>query len=412
MYKKLVLFISCLLLMIPVFIENSAADAAVKFDGTSQEQQEAGLAYLNQTRAGMGLREVTLDPALNKAAVSHARYADRHLDRGMKDNLSAQVQGKPYFTGITPKDRVQAAGYPDGDTVIQEIVLLEGSATHFEMENYAMGLLASPTHRVIITNPDTSAIGIAHVGKATVLIGAVDTRPNEPLSVSLYPYEGMSNVMMVDWITPMRPVEPLEADGMAITVHTNRQDVSGMKAALTRKAGSRTVEVPLTIDKMELEDGYILRAGVPLRGGVEYRVQVDFQAGGQSVRKEWNFTTIPMLYGMYIDDVPIQTLPHSFPIVGGHTMVPVRFVSETLGAKVTWSQSARSVTVKKDETLIRMVMGEREAFVNQRKVNLDSPPMLRDYTTYVPLRFISEAFGYDVHYRKQEQAIEIWTDAN
>lgn len=83
----------------------------------------------------------------------------------------------------------------------------------------------------------------------------------------------------------------------------------------------------------------------------------------------------------------------------GRTMVPIRAIMEDLGAEVTYSAD-RVVTCALNGAVITFAVGAGEAAVERdgtaETIALDSPSYLKDNRTYVPLRFISEASGYDV----------------
>ena len=80
----------------------------------------------------------------------------------------------------------------------------------------------------------------------------------------------------------------------------------------------------------------------------------------------------------------------------GRTMVPVRFVSETLAAAVEWDANSRTVTVTKGATLIKLVIGSQTITVNGTANTMDAAAVLRDGRTFVPVRYIAEALGLDV----------------
>lgn len=77
----------------------------------------------------------------------------------------------------------------------------------------------------------------------------------------------------------------------------------------------------------------------------------------------------------------------------GSTMVPVRGVLQSMGAQVQWVPETQEVTVEKDEFLIVLKVDVKQALVNGNEQALDVPPLLRDGSTYLPLRFIAQALG-------------------
>lgn len=77
----------------------------------------------------------------------------------------------------------------------------------------------------------------------------------------------------------------------------------------------------------------------------------------------------------------------------GRTLVPLRAIFEWLGASVVYDPSTRSIAAKRDPHTVRLQMGYSAAVVNGASVTLDVPPMETGGRTYVPLRFVTEALG-------------------
>ncbi|TZE80253.1 copper amine oxidase N-terminal domain-containing protein [Calorimonas adulescens] len=85
-------------------------------------------------------------------------------------------------------------------------------------------------------------------------------------------------------------------------------------------------------------------------------------------------------------------------IKDGRMLIPVRAIMEALGATVKWDPSTSTVTIIKGDTTIQFVLGESKALVNGNEVNLDIPAMEINNRTLVPLRFIAETLGEKVNY--------------
>ncbi|QDY82095.1 copper amine oxidase N-terminal domain-containing protein [Paenibacillus polymyxa] len=77
-------------------------------------------------------------------------------------------------------------------------------------------------------------------------------------------------------------------------------------------------------------------------------------------------------------------------------MVPLRVISESLGANVEWSDS--EVSLVKSEMKVKLAINKSTAEKNGKKIPLDVKPYTKNNRTYVPLRFIAEAFGCNVNY--------------
>lgn len=94
-------------------------------------------------------------------------------------------------------------------------------------------------------------------------------------------------------------------------------------------------------------------------------------------------------------------------IESGRTMVPFRFIAEALDAQVSWDQSEKMVTIVKGDVTIYLWIGRSYAIVHGDMVNLTSPPALKNGKTFVPMRFISEALGAKVDWEPLSQTVTV-----
>jgi hypothetical protein len=90
----------------------------------------------------------------------------------------------------------------------------------------------------------------------------------------------------------------------------------------------------------------------------------------------------------------------------GRVLVPMRAIFEELGARVDYN-SDRTIVARRDGTVVRMTLGRARAFVNEEPVRLDAPARSFDGRTMVPLRFVSEALGANVDYDSYRQLVTI-----
>ncbi len=91
----------------------------------------------------------------------------------------------------------------------------------------------------------------------------------------------------------------------------------------------------------------------------------------------------------------------------GRTLVPVRFVSEALGADVDWQPEAQQVVIRDGDTEIVLTIGSTEVLVDGNSRILDCAPVIANNRTFVPLRFVSETLGADVDYNDATKEITI-----
>lgn len=94
-------------------------------------------------------------------------------------------------------------------------------------------------------------------------------------------------------------------------------------------------------------------------------------------------------------------------VENGTTLVPLREIFETLGASVTWDQATQTVTAVKDEAAVVLQIGNNSALRNGEPVNLPVPGKVINNSTMVPLRFVSEAMGAEVNWDSSSGSIII-----
>ena len=82
----------------------------------------------------------------------------------------------------------------------------------------------------------------------------------------------------------------------------------------------------------------------------------------------------------------------------GRTLVPIRFISEALGAKVDWTEAEQLITITKGKDVIKMNIGKTDYAVNADAKTMETAPIIKNDRTLVPLRAISEAFGEKVYW--------------
>lgn len=108
----------------------------------------------------------------------------------------------------------------------------------------------------------------------------------------------------------------------------------------------------------------------------------------------------------YVNDQ--ETLLAAAPYVkSGKTLVPLRFMEKALGAEISWDNVTRTATLKTANTTIKVVIGQKLALVDGEPVALDVPAEIKGGLTFVPLRFISENLGAYVNYDAETKSINI-----
>lgn len=113
-------------------------------------------------------------------------------------------------------------------------------------------------------------------------------------------------------------------------------------------------------------------------------------------------TTIPV----YVNGVK-QTYDQPAIIKDYRTLVPIRGISENLGAAVQYRPSDQTVSIKDEDTTVTLKIGSKTVYINGEKKTLDVAAQAVNNRTMVPIRFVGEALGAKVTYNSTTQRVHI-----
>jgi len=91
----------------------------------------------------------------------------------------------------------------------------------------------------------------------------------------------------------------------------------------------------------------------------------------------------------------------------GSTYVPLRFVSEAMGAEVLYNDKTRKVTVLRGNQMIEMTIGQKDYMLNGVRYTSDVAPFTRNGRTLIPVRLFSEKLGFKVGYDEKAKKVTI-----
>lgn len=111
---------------------------------------------------------------------------------------------------------------------------------------------------------------------------------------------------------------------------------------------------------------------------------------------------------IYLDTEELNTKVPA-KVKGGQTYVPVRAVFEALGMKVTWEPKKQLLTLKKGESVISLIAGEKKAMVNGKVLLLQVGAENIDGAMQVPLQFVEDATGAVVYWDPYVAEVSILT---
>lgn len=99
---------------------------------------------------------------------------------------------------------------------------------------------------------------------------------------------------------------------------------------------------------------------------------------------------------IYLDTALIDFPDQQPLILNNRTMIPIRAVSESLGWNVSWGENIVTIT-NSYHTLI-LYIGKNYYTIDSVRKTMDVPAQIMNNRTMVPIRFVAEAFGYNVGY--------------
>lgn len=101
--------------------------------------------------------------------------------------------------------------------------------------------------------------------------------------------------------------------------------------------------------------------------------------------------------------------PNAKPFVDerDRVLVPIRFVSEALGALVDWENESRTAVIKQGNDEIHYTVYQPMAYLNGEMMVMDTYGILKDERTLVPIRFISELLGCTVVWDENTSTVVI-----
>lgn len=109
---------------------------------------------------------------------------------------------------------------------------------------------------------------------------------------------------------------------------------------------------------------------------------------------------------LQLNGVTLQ--PAVAPILeSGTTLVPLRIVSENLGADIAYDGEARSITITKGDKVIYLVLDQTQVKVNDELKELSVAPKSVNGSTMVPIRFVTQTLDCTVNWDSEKQLISI-----
>lgn len=108
--------------------------------------------------------------------------------------------------------------------------------------------------------------------------------------------------------------------------------------------------------------------------------------------------------GRFSTDSPVM--------VDNRTLVPLRSLFESLGATVDWNAATNTATATKGTTTVSVQLGSKTAYVNGVPTTMDVAAQTISNKTMVPVRFVSEALNAKVWWENETETVYVATTDN
>ena len=182
-----------------------------------------------------------------------------------------------------------------------------------------------------------------------------------------------------------------------VTLVTEGTNVSGKDfanpAVLKIPADTKDVKNvnQLTLARLNAETGKLEIVGGSYDAKANAVVGYVVEEGSYFVVEKESLTTISMQIGN--NGVVLNNenkILDAAPLISqNRTMVPLRFIAEAFGANVSWAQDTKTVTIVIDGKVLTMR-------INQELEDFGAAPIISNGRTMVPIRYISEELGANV----------------
>ncbi|MGN1116806.1 MAG: stalk domain-containing protein [Candidatus Ornithomonoglobus sp.] len=153
---------------------------------------------------------------------------------------------------------------------------------------------------------------------------------------------------------------------------------------------------------------------------------LDERANAVSYVSNWPYSTygdkeyVEHVLRYYCDDIDyigakvrlngsLVRFDNQYPIIDGSTtMIPVRAISEMLGAEVGWDPAEQHVYISSGDKLIDLYVGDDTGYINDEPYEIECSAEMMNNRVLVPLRFVAEALGVSVEWNGETRTVELY----
>ncbi|MEB3102332.1 stalk domain-containing protein [Ferviditalea candida] len=102
-----------------------------------------------------------------------------------------------------------------------------------------------------------------------------------------------------------------------------------------------------------------------------------------------------------------QSLDQAPVVVKGTTMIPIRFFVNAMGGDVRWDAKEKKATVLMNNRLVQLWINQAEVNVDGQRIKTEVSPLIMNLRTMLPLRLISESLGWKVNWDPSTKSITL-----
>lgn len=110
-----------------------------------------------------------------------------------------------------------------------------------------------------------------------------------------------------------------------------------------------------------------------------------------------------------IDGKKLNNLPMPPILFDDYTVVPAREVFENLGATVDWKKDLEQVYINYNNNLVVIQVDSNKAYVNGKPLTMQTKARIINNKTMIPLRFVSTSLGFDIDWDNKTRIANIVT---
>ncbi|HEX7055916.1 MAG TPA: stalk domain-containing protein [Bacilli bacterium] len=420
--------------------------AVDKRDIVISPEQRAGLRALNDFRLLNGLKPVGFNVALVYAAQRHAHYLFANKVDADVASLHVEDPSGQGFIGRDIAERRNFVGYVK--PVSEDVSFATGT-----LIQSIDALFDAPYHRIPFLMPSLTEVGIAKEGEYTVIEFGFSEAEQETTSLIVSPAPGDPGVPArfdgheaPDPLRKHRPAKyPVGYPLMGVVSGNDVQSVRLVDYSLTDSSGkamSLAANTPANDDHLQHE--IILIPRNPLKPDTGYTasmtVEITHTDGTtQTLKKEWIFRTEgtedegknllhadAASYVQKLGQTDISRHVATFALNGDsytldgvkHPMKPpylqdgsaylwVRDLANALGAPVEWDNETHAAIYRKGGRTVVFFTRENTVLINESVLKPKTGALVKNDSTFIPVRLLSEALGCDVEYDGAAKTVTI-----